>query len=164
MKKLYQKKTDELSWKNTDALRGIVRRRAELAETLVLESAEDVRRLADALAAGGAPGGDVVGGARETLVAGVPLRKGTRVEVPPTTPLGDPANTTGAARQRKRGRAGQAAGPTTEELVRRIRPGPQGVMEERRGPRGGADAEAVAIGNLADLIWDPRPIAAAAKE
>ena len=116
VKALYQKKSDELSWKNADALRGIVRRRAELAETLVLETAVDVRRLADALAAGGAPGGDVVGGAREVAVAGVPLRKGARVEVPPATRQdGGPANGTDPRPQAKRARPGQAAGPRAHE-------------------------------------------------
>jgi len=57
VKQLFQKPTDERSWKNAETLRGIVRRHAELAETLLLESGEDVRRLADALAAGGAPPG-----------------------------------------------------------------------------------------------------------
>jgi len=165
VKALYQKKSDELSWKNADALRGIVRRRAELAETLVLETAVDVRRLADALAAGGAPGGDVVGGAREVVVAGVPLRKGARVEVPPATRQdGAPANGTGPRPPAKRNRSGPAAGPPAHARIRGMTPGPHAVVEVRRRPRGGVDAEAVAIGHLADLIWDPRPIKEAAKD
>ena len=36
LKKLFQKPSDERSWPNAEALRDIVRRRAELEETLVL--------------------------------------------------------------------------------------------------------------------------------
>ena len=37
-------------------------------------------------------------------------------------------------------------------------------MEVYRRPRDGEDAQAVAIGDLAELIWDPRPLKAAAAE
>ena len=161
LKKLFQKPSDERSWRNAKALRDIVRRRAELEETLVLESPEDVRRLAEALAAGGAASRDVVGGRREVLVAGVALRRGTRVSVPPTTPRDGPV-AIGQSGGRRRG--GQAAGPTVEQQVRRIQPGPTAQVRVRRRPREGEDARAVAIGDLADLIWDPRPLQQAAKD
>ena len=165
VKQLFQKPTDERSWKNAETLRGIVRRHAELAETLLLESGEDVRRLADALAAGGAPSRDVVGGSREVLVAGVPLWKGTRVSVPKTTRAQlAPAEEKDAVRPRGRKHGGKAADPTVEEQVRRIIPGPASLVEVRRRPRFGVDAEAVAIGDLAELIWDERPLRVAAKE
>ena len=45
VKKLLQKPGDERSWQKAEALRGIVRDRAELVETLVLETPEDVRGL-----------------------------------------------------------------------------------------------------------------------
>ena len=49
VKALFQKPGDERSWQNAETLRGIVRRQAELEEAVVLESPEDVRRLAEAL-------------------------------------------------------------------------------------------------------------------
>ena len=56
--------------------------------TIVLEAAEDVRRLGEALAAGPGKSGDVTGGAREVSVAGVRLRPGSHVKVPAATSLG----------------------------------------------------------------------------
>ena len=94
--------------------------------------------LADALAAGKAPGRDVLGGAREVRVAGVSLRKGTCVAVPPTTPL-RAAPSTGAERSPKRRRGNQEDSPTTEDQVRRICPGPEGLVEVYRRPRDGVD-------------------------
>ena len=63
-----------------------------------------------------------------------------------------------AGRPRREGREKQRDSPTTAQLVRRITPGPEGRVEVYRRPRDGADAQAVAIGDLAELIWDPRPL------
>ena len=54
--------------------------------------------------------------------------------------------------------------PTVEQLVRRIEPGPGAIVEVRRRPRNGEDAAAVAMGHLADLIWDERPLRTAAQD
>ncbi len=161
VKTLLQKPKDERSWRNAEALRDVVRRRAELEDALVLESPEDVRRLAEALAAGGAASRDVVGGRREVLVAGVSLQPGTCVSVPGASEGGGPV-APGAAARRRRG--SQAAGPNVEQQVRQLQPGPAAQVRVRRRPREGEDARAVAIGELADLIWDPRPLRQAAKD
>ena len=160
VKHLLNGPADERTWKNAETLRAIVRRRAELLETVNLMTPEEVEQLADGLAAGKSPTGDVVGGRRDFSVGGVRLRAGYRVEVPPettTVPSLKPKATAG--RQQKK-----PALETVEAQVRRIVPGPDAKVVVRRRPRGAEDAKAVAIDEFADLIWDARPVRVAAKD
>jgi hypothetical protein len=159
VKALLRSSADERSWKNADELRRIVRGLLELREDLELHSPEEVRLLAEALDAGAAPGAAEATIGRSVTVGGVRLVKGTRVEVPRETVLAPESPRAPSAKKRR----GAATRPPTEaSKVRRLVPGPGARVVARRRPR--KEEESLAVGDLAELIFDARPLRVAAKD